>query len=130
MEKSVPSSIGLRSHAIGIACNTYWVVEIELLNFQSQPLNKKLLKKFKKQKVKNLSEEKKKLQPIQYFWVLHEISIQLYGALAAKKEEEGFMWHWSCHHLLVVGWCMCVCVYDMLGDVMLVLIIVRTECVT
>ena len=42
---------GLRSHVIGIV----WVVEIEnkLLNFQSQPLNKKLLKNSKSKKWKN-----------------------------------------------------------------------------
>ncbi len=47
---------GLRSHAIGITYNTNWVIEIESLNFQSQPLNKKLFKiqKTKSEKVKEV----------------------------------------------------------------------------
>ena len=60
----------MRFHAIGIACNTYWVIEIKsyLLNFQSHSLNKKLLKnsKNKKWKCEKLVRGKKELQPMQY----------------------------------------------------------------
>ena len=50
-------SEGLRSHTIGIACNTNWVVD------QSQSFNKKLLKNSKSKKWK-ICEKKKRIAPI------------------------------------------------------------------
>ena len=83
----------LRSHAIGITYNINWVIEIESLNFQSQPLNKKLLKiqKTKSEKVKEIMRRKKELYPYNTLSIIWDLNLSAMTQRNLAKKVDVFM---------------------------------------